>query len=123
MVKVSVMYPFQAGARFDHAYYRDTHMPLVKARMGDACLFYTVDKGICGGTPDDPPEFRAPPAPLWYRYVLQNPSATVVLMAPENRAELEEDLTALESRQLTPQEYEALAAHGQRVRRHAGRFP
>ena len=57
MVKVSVMYPFQAGARFDHAYYRDRHMPLVKARMGDACLFYTVDKGICGGTPDDPPTY------------------------------------------------------------------
>ena len=29
MIKVSVMYPFAPGARFDHDYYRDTHMPLL----------------------------------------------------------------------------------------------
>ena len=51
MIKVSVMYPNTAGARFDHAYYRDKHMPLVKARMGDSCLYYTVDKGFAGGAP------------------------------------------------------------------------
>jgi len=51
MIKVSVMYPNTAGARFDHAYYRDKHMPLVKARLGSACLYYTVDKGIGGGAP------------------------------------------------------------------------
>ena len=33
MIKVSVMYPNTPGARFDHAYYRDTHMPLLKAKM------------------------------------------------------------------------------------------
>jgi len=37
MIKVSVMYPNTPGSRFDHAYYRDKHMPLLKARMGDAC--------------------------------------------------------------------------------------
>jgi uncharacterized protein (TIGR02118 family) len=51
MIKVSVMYPNTPGARFDHGYYRDTHMPLLKARMGDACLYYTVDKGLAGGAP------------------------------------------------------------------------
>ncbi len=55
MIKVSVMYPNIAGARFDHAYYRDKHMPLVKRLMGDACLFYTVDKGLAGGAPGEPP--------------------------------------------------------------------
>src|ERR1044071_6356521 len=54
MIKVSVMYPNTAGARFDHAYYRDKHMPLLKARMGDACLYYTVDKGLAGGAPGSP---------------------------------------------------------------------
>jgi uncharacterized protein (TIGR02118 family) len=54
MIKVSVMYPNTPGARFNHDYYRDTHMPLVKARMGDACKFYTVDKGLGGGAPDTP---------------------------------------------------------------------
>ena len=50
MIKVSVMYPNTPGARFDHEYYRDKHMPLVKARMEGACKFYTVDK-VLGPTP------------------------------------------------------------------------
>lgn len=54
MIKVSVMYANTPGARFDHDYYRDRHMPMVKARMGDSCLRYTVDKGLAGGTPDSP---------------------------------------------------------------------
>lgn len=57
MIKVSVMYPNEPGARFDHDYYRDKHMPLLKARMGDACLFYTVDKGLAGGAPGQPPTY------------------------------------------------------------------
>ena len=52
MIKVSVMYPNSPGARFDHTYYRDKHMPMVKNKMGDACMSYTVDKGISGGAPD-----------------------------------------------------------------------
>jgi uncharacterized protein (TIGR02118 family) len=28
MIKVNVMYPYSEGARFDHAYYRDRHMPM-----------------------------------------------------------------------------------------------
>jgi uncharacterized protein (TIGR02118 family) len=54
MIKVSVMYPNTPNARFDHEYYRDKHMPLLKARMGDACKFYTVDKGLAGGAPGAP---------------------------------------------------------------------
>lgn len=54
MIKVSVMYPNTPGARFDHAYYRDRHMPLVQARMGKACKHYTVDKGLAGGAPGAP---------------------------------------------------------------------
>ncbi len=57
MIKVSVLYPYTPGARFNHDYYRDKHMPLVKARMGDSCLYYTVDKGLAGGTPDSPPAY------------------------------------------------------------------
>jgi uncharacterized protein (TIGR02118 family) len=53
MIKVSVMYANTPGARFDHAYYRDKHMPLVKARMGDSCKFYTVDKGLSGMAPGE----------------------------------------------------------------------
>jgi len=53
MIKVSVMYPNKQGARFDHNYYRDTHMPLVKKLMGNTCKFYTVDKGLAGGAPGE----------------------------------------------------------------------
>ncbi len=48
MIKVSVMYPSAPDAKFDHAYYRDKHMPLLKERMGDYCTHYTIDKGIAG---------------------------------------------------------------------------
>ena len=57
MIKVSVMYPNTPGARFDHAYYRDKHMPLLKARMGDACKYYTVVKGLAGGTQGSAPTY------------------------------------------------------------------
>jgi uncharacterized protein (TIGR02118 family) len=59
MIKVSVMYPNSPGARFDHAYYRATHMPLVQARMGSSCKFYTVDKGLGGGGPGAPAPYLA----------------------------------------------------------------
>ena len=48
MIKVSVMYPNTPGARFDHDYYRDKHMPLLQERMGASCKKYTVEKGISG---------------------------------------------------------------------------
>jgi uncharacterized protein (TIGR02118 family) len=60
MIKVSVLYPQAPGTRFDHDYYRDRHMPMVKARMGAACLRYTVDRGLAdGAAPDQPPPFVA----------------------------------------------------------------
>jgi predicted aldo/keto reductase-like oxidoreductase len=75
-------------------------------------------------TPDDPPAFAVPRAPAWYRFVLQCPSVAVALMAPDDRAELEEDLSVLDSSgPLSPDEYARLSAHGLRVRRHAGGFP
>ena len=49
MIKGSVMYPNTPEARFDQDYYRDIHMPLVQERMGKACLYYTVDRGITAG--------------------------------------------------------------------------
>ena len=55
MIKVTVMYPNKPGARFDHAYYRDKHMPMVKASLAPSCRFYTIDKGLAGA--------RGEPAP------------------------------------------------------------
>jgi uncharacterized protein (TIGR02118 family) len=57
VIKVSVMYPNEPSARFDHDYYRDKHMPMVKEKMGDACKYYTIDKGLAGGAPGAPPTY------------------------------------------------------------------
>ncbi len=59
MIKVSVMYPNVPNARFDHEYYRDTHMPLVKTGLSEGCTHYTIDKGIAGGTPNSDPPYVA----------------------------------------------------------------
>lgn len=54
MIKVSVMYTNTPGCKFDHAYYANKHMPMVKNKLGDACKSYTVDKGLAGGAPGAP---------------------------------------------------------------------
>ena len=74
-------------------------------------------------TASDPPGFIVPSAPDWYRFVLQSPSVAVVLAAPNNRAELEQDLQVLRAdAPLSAAEYALMAEHGERVRRHAGSF-
>lgn len=59
MIKVSVMYPNEAGCKFDHAYYKDIHMPMVEQFMGPACLSWSADKGISGGAPGSAPTYVA----------------------------------------------------------------
>jgi len=59
VIKVSVMYPYAPGARFDHAYYRDQHFPMVKELMGDYCLSYSIDRGIVGEEAGIPPLYIA----------------------------------------------------------------
>jgi uncharacterized protein (TIGR02118 family) len=59
MIKFNVLYPAAPGARFDHDYYRDKHMPLVANRLGKACLSYSIDKGLAGGAPGAPTPFLA----------------------------------------------------------------
>ena len=58
MIKVTVMYANAPGARFDHDYYRDRHMPLVKQRMGASCRYYTIDRGLAGA-PGEPAPYAA----------------------------------------------------------------
>jgi predicted aldo/keto reductase-like oxidoreductase len=95
-------------------------------RLGLPVVTYTALRwgALPRPTPDDPEGFTPPPAPAWYRFALQSPSVTVALAAPEDRAELEEDLKVLDAAgPLSPEEYQRLAEHGQRVRRHGGSFP
>jgi len=108
-----------------HRVAEEVIFPETDAR-GLSVIAYTALRwgALLEATPDDPTGFVVPRAPAWYRFVLQSPSVTVALMAPRDRAELEEDLSVLRSGgPLTPDEYERLAEHGRRVRRHAGSFP
>lgn len=59
MIKVSVRYPNLPGARFDHDYYRDRHMPLVQGLLGESCLSYTVDRGLSAATAGSAPAYVA----------------------------------------------------------------
>jgi aryl-alcohol dehydrogenase-like predicted oxidoreductase len=93
--------------------------------LGVPVIAYTALRwgALLGPTPDDPPGFAVPRAPAWYRFVLQNPAVAVALAAPRTRAELDEDLHVLDATgPLDDDAYAALAAHGERVRRHSGAF-
>jgi len=59
MVKVHILYPYHPGVRFDMAYYCEKHMPMVKARLGEACTGFTVDAGLAGLGPGQPAPFVA----------------------------------------------------------------
>jgi uncharacterized protein (TIGR02118 family) len=60
MIRVTVLYPNEAGKRFDHGYYAGKHLPMVMERLkGSGMLRYEVDKGVAGGGPGAPPPFVA----------------------------------------------------------------
>jgi uncharacterized protein (TIGR02118 family) len=59
VIKVSVLYPHRAGARFDMDYYCDSHMPLVQRTLKPAIKGVAVDKGLAGGAPGQPPSYVA----------------------------------------------------------------
>ena len=59
MVKFTVLYPNTPGAWFDHDYYRDSHMPMLKQLVGDKVKRYTIDRGLAGGEPGEPAPYMA----------------------------------------------------------------
>ena len=98
--------------------------PLTR-RMKLPVVCYTALRwgGLLKPTQDDPPGFKLPPAPEWYRFALANPAANVVLAAPNDPKELEQDLGLLDDwRPPRKREFQQMASHGQRVRKHAGTF-
>ena len=80
-------------------------------------------KALLEATPEDAVDFVPPSAAECYRFCLANENITVVLSAPGNRKELEDNLTLLDDwRPPSSVEMRAIRAHGERVRRHAGAF-
>ncbi|MEK7836373.1 MAG: EthD family reductase, partial [candidate division NC10 bacterium] len=58
MIRVSVMYPSGEGKSFDIANYKDTHMALVRERIGGMGVRkIEVDRGLAGGAPGAPAPF------------------------------------------------------------------
>ncbi len=66
MIKISVMYPNGPEARFDDAYYRERHMPMVQKLMGDYCKYYTVDKAV--SAPDGAAQSNVPYIAMGHLY-------------------------------------------------------
>ena len=59
MIKVSVFYPNNEGAKFDIDYYCNKHIPMVRQKLGAACKTAAVEQGIAGATPGSRPAFIA----------------------------------------------------------------
>ncbi|WP_169204283.1 EthD family reductase, partial [Aromatoleum bremense] len=59
MIRVSVLYPNAAGTKFDMAYYRNKHIPMVKQLLGIACKRIDVDHGLAGAQPELSATFAA----------------------------------------------------------------
>jgi predicted aldo/keto reductase-like oxidoreductase len=98
----------------------------VTGPLGIPVVVYTCLRwgALARPTPHDPPGFVVPPPREWYRFALGNPAAAVALCAPNDGAELAHDLGLLDDwRAPTDAERRALADHGERVRRSAGKFP
>ena len=59
MIRVTVLYPAQDSALFDHEYYRNKHVPMVKQTLGAALKRASVEKGIGTFEAGKPPPFIA----------------------------------------------------------------
>jgi uncharacterized protein (TIGR02118 family) len=59
MIKVSVLYPRDKGSKFDIDYYCNSHMPMVREKLGSACKNMAIEYGLEGATPGTKPTFVA----------------------------------------------------------------
>jgi uncharacterized protein (TIGR02118 family) len=59
MIKVSVLYPNNEGSKFDMSYYCNTHIPMVREKLGKVCKGVAVEHGLSGAAPGSRPAFIA----------------------------------------------------------------
>jgi len=59
MIMVSVMYPNHEGSTFDMTYYCQTHIPMVRQKLGAALKGVVVEQGIGGEEPGSPAPYLA----------------------------------------------------------------
>jgi uncharacterized protein (TIGR02118 family) len=94
LIKVTVLYPYRADARFDMDYYCDSHMPLVQRTLRPALKGLAVDKGVGGEAPGDAPAFIAIGYLLFdsidsYRAAFAGASADAILNDISNYTDIE----------------------------------
>jgi uncharacterized protein (TIGR02118 family) len=59
MIRVTALYPYSEGARFDMEYYASQHAGLVPDLLGDALKGGGAEKGVGSAEPGAPPPFIA----------------------------------------------------------------
>ena len=59
MIKVSVFYADRTGSKFNMDYYCNTHIPMVREKLGAACKGAAVEQGMSGANPGSRPGFVA----------------------------------------------------------------
>jgi uncharacterized protein (TIGR02118 family) len=59
MVRVSILYPNSPGSRFDFDYYLKTHVPMAQRLLGDSLKGLSVERGLMGTVPAEPPAYIA----------------------------------------------------------------
>jgi len=59
MLKVSVLYPYTEGGRFDMDYFLRQHLPLVDKTWGPALIKREIDAGLSGPGPGTRPTYVA----------------------------------------------------------------
>ncbi|HTR23663.1 MAG TPA: EthD family reductase [Terriglobales bacterium] len=59
MIRFSVLYPNGSGKTFDIDYYVNRHIPMVRQLLGSALKGVSVEHGLSGMEPGDPPAFLA----------------------------------------------------------------
>ena len=59
VIEVSVMYPGGAGNTFDMTYYLNSHIPMVRQKLGSAVRGVSVEQGLAGAEPGSAPAYLA----------------------------------------------------------------
>ena len=57
MIRVSVLYPHKDGYKFDHDYYANNHLPMVREKLGGSIVDAGIDRGIGTAAPGAPAPF------------------------------------------------------------------
>lgn len=58
-IKLTVLYPNEAGKTFNMEYYSNNHVALLGKLLGDAVIGATIENGLGGGAPNSTAPFVA----------------------------------------------------------------